>query len=41
MSGINDRLQTAIEAVWNLEGILTQDEILEITGKLQGHKVDY
>ncbi len=30
----NEKLQDAIDKMWNLEGILTQSEILEITGFL-------
>ncbi len=34
----NEKLQEAIDKMWKLEGILTQSEILEITGFLVSKK---
>ena len=36
MQTTNAKLKTAKDAIWELEGILSQDEILRITGLLQG-----
>lgn len=38
MSGVNDRIDTAIKAVWDLEGILTEAEMLKIVTQLRAHK---
>lgn len=38
MTTKNHKLREAQNAIWDLQGILTQSEILKITGFLQGKK---